>query len=133
MTLVHAAGGIVWRRVDGRIELVLVHRPRYDDWTFPKGKRKGDETDEECALREVEEETGLRCSLGDELPSTEYEDSRGRPKIVRWWTMEPESDTAEIDEDEVDEARWVSTYEASLLLTYERDRRLLEAFASVAV
>ncbi len=133
MTLVHAAGGVVWRRVGGRTEVVLVHRPRYDDWTFPKGKRKGEETDEDCALREVEEETGLRCSLGDELPSTEYEDSRGRPKIVRWWTMEPESDTAEIDEDEVDEARWVSTYEASLLLTYGRDRRLLEAFSSVSV
>ncbi len=132
MKLVHAAGGVVWRRVGERTEVVLVHRPHYDDWTFPKGKRKGDETDEECALREVEEETGLRCSLGDELPSTEYEDSRGRPKIVRWWTMEPESDTTEIDEDEVDEARWVSTYEASLLLTYDRDRRLLEAFASVA-
>ena len=123
MTLVHAAGGIVWRRVDGRIELVLVHRPRYDDWTFPKGKRKGDETDEDCALREVEEETGLRCSLGDELPSTEYEDSRGRPKIVRWWTMEPESDTAEIDEDEVmrrvqgnrqEAARWLGLNRATV-------------------
>jgi 8-oxo-dGTP diphosphatase len=134
VTLVHAAGGVVWRRVDGRIEVVLVHRPHYDDWTFPKGKRKGDESDETCALREVEEETGLRCSLGEELPSTEYVDSRGRPKIVRWWTMEPlAAETSEIDEDEVDEARWVSTYEASLLLTYGRDRRLLDAFAAVSV
>ncbi len=132
MTLVQAAGGIVWRRVDGRIEVVLVHRPQYDDWTFPKGKRKGEETDEACALREVQEETGLACSLGDELPSTEYVDSRDRPKIVRWWTMEPLGETSEIDGDEVDEARWVSTYEASLLLTYERDRRLLDSFAAVA-
>jgi 8-oxo-dGTP diphosphatase len=133
MTLVHAAGGVVWRRVDGRIEVVLVHRPQYDDWTFPKGKRKGDESDEDCALREVEEETGLRCALGEELPSTEYVDSRDRPKIVRWWTMEPISESAEIDEDEIDDVRWVSTYEAAHLLTYGRDRRLLDAFAAVSV
>ncbi len=133
MTLVHAAGGVVWRRIDGRIEVVLVHRPQYDDWTFPKGKRKADETDEDCALREVQEETGLRCSLGEELPTTEYVDSRDRPKVVRWWTMQPLDGNFEIDEDEVDEARWVSTYEASHLLTYERDRRLLEAFATTAV
>ncbi len=133
MTLVRAAGGIVWRRAEGRVEVVLVHRPQYDDWTFPKGKRKGEETDEACALREVQEETGLTCTLGDELPSTEYADSRARPKIVRWWTMEPIGETSEIDEDEVDEARWVSTYEAAMLLTYDRDRRLLDAFAAVAV
>jgi 8-oxo-dGTP diphosphatase len=131
MTHVRAAGGVVRRRVDGRTEVVLVHRPQYDDWTFPKGKRKGDETDEACALREVEEETGLACTLGEALPPTEYTDSRGRPKIVRWWAMEPVGETSEIDGDEVDEARWVSTYEASVLLTYERDRRLLDAFAAV--
>jgi 8-oxo-dGTP pyrophosphatase MutT (NUDIX family) len=132
MKVVHAAGGVVWRRTDGRIEVVLVHRPHYDDWTFPKGKRKDGETDEACALREVREETGLRCSLGQELPTIEYVDSRDRPKIVRWWMMQPLDGRFEIDEDEVDEARWVSTYEASHLLTYDRDRRLLDAFASVA-
>jgi 8-oxo-dGTP pyrophosphatase MutT (NUDIX family) len=58
--------------------VVLVHRPRYDDWTFPKGKAHRGESDEDCALREVEEETGLRCELGEELPSTAYLDGRGR-------------------------------------------------------
>ena len=83
--VVRAAGGIVAR--DGR--LLLVHRPKYDDWTFPKGKAEPGESDEACAVREVEEETGLRCELGAELPSTHYTDSRGRPKRVRWWRMEP--------------------------------------------
>jgi 8-oxo-dGTP pyrophosphatase MutT (NUDIX family) len=64
-------------------EVLLVHRPRYGDWSLPKGKAKRGETDEECALREVEEETGLRCALGRELASTEYLDRRDRPKVVR--------------------------------------------------
>ena len=83
--VVRAAGGLVMR--DGR--LLLVHRPKYDDWTFPKGKAEPGESDEACAVREVEEETGLRCELGAELPPTHYTDSRGRPKRVRWWRMEP--------------------------------------------
>ena len=133
MTLVQAAGGIVWRarRRTHR------GRPRPPSAATTTGRSRrasarASETDEACALREVEEETGLACTLGDELPSTEYVDSRDRPKIVRWWTMEPLGETSEIDGDEVDEARWVSTYEASLLLTYERDRRLLDSFAAVA-
>ena len=60
-------------------EVLVVHRPAYDDWTFPKGKVERGETDEDCAVREVEEETGLRCTLGRELPSTEYKDAKGRP------------------------------------------------------
>src|SRR5581483_11291105 len=79
---VRAAGGIVVR--DGK--LLLVHRDRYDDWTFPKGKA---EPDEACALREVEEETGFRCRLDIELGETHYRDSKGRTKRVRWWLMTP--------------------------------------------
>src|SRR5215469_10943083 len=73
------------RRVvrDGKV--VLVHRPKYDDWSFPKGKCDEGESDEECALREVEEETGLRCELLDEIGKTSYIDSKGRPKTVRYW------------------------------------------------
>ena len=70
------------------LEVLVVHRDRYDDWTFPKGKCEPDESDEACALREVEEETGLRCSARDELPSTSYLDARGRPKSVRYWRLD---------------------------------------------
>jgi len=125
VNVVRAAGGVVVR--DG--DVVLVHRPKYDDWSFPKGKAEEDESDEDCALREVREETGLRCRLGDELPSTEYIDSRGRPKRVRWWQMEPVEDDGFTPNDEVDEVRWVAPDEASRLLSYERDLALLEGAA----
>lgn len=125
MTVVRAAGGVVVR--DG--EVALVHRPAYDDWTFPKGKADKAESDEACALREVAEETGLRCRLGDELPSTEYVDARGRPKRVRWWRMEPVADDGFSPNDEIDEVRWVAPAEAIRLLTYERDRVLPEQAA----
>jgi 8-oxo-dGTP pyrophosphatase MutT (NUDIX family) len=121
VTVVRAAGGVVRR--NGAV--LLVHRPRYDDWTFPKGKAEDGESDEDCALREVEEETGLRCTLLDELGSTEYVDSKGRPKRVRWWVMEPR-DGSFTPTDEVDELRWASTDEAARLLSYDRDIALLE-------
>jgi 8-oxo-dGTP diphosphatase len=123
VTVVRAAGGLVVR--DGAV--VLVHRPRYDDWTFPKGKAHDGETDEECALREVHEETGLRCELGDELPSTEYADSRGRPKRVRWWRMRAVTDDGFSPNDEVDEVRWAAAEDAASLISYDRDRVLLDA------
>jgi 8-oxo-dGTP diphosphatase len=120
--LVRAAGAIVVR--DGR--LLLVHRPKYDDWTFPKGKCERGESDEACALREVEEETGLRGELGAELPSTHYTDSRGRPKRVRWWRMERVAGEF-TPTDEVDEIRWLTPEEAAELLSYDRDLVLLDA------
>jgi 8-oxo-dGTP diphosphatase len=120
--VVRAAGGVVVR--DGR--LLLVHRPKYDDWTLPKGKCEPGETDEACAVREVEEETGLRCELGTELLSTHYTDSRGRPKRVRWWRMSPVSGEF-TPTDEVDEIRWLTRDEAAALLSYGRDQALLDA------
>ena len=120
--VVRAAGGLVAR--DGR--LLLVHRPKYDDWTFPKGKAEPGESDEACAVREVEEETGLRCELGTELPSTYYTDSRDRPKRVRWWRMEPIAGEF-TPSDEVDEIRWLTREEAVELLSYDRDLVLLDA------
>ena len=117
---VRAAGGLVAR--DGRV--LLVHRPRYDDWTFPKGKATPGEPDEACALREVEEETGLRCALGDELPATHYVDAKGREKRVRWWRMRP-LDGEFVPGDEVDEIRWLTPEEAASLLSYPGDLALL--------
>ena len=124
MADVTAAGGVVVR--DGLV--ALVHRPRYDDWTLPKGKLDNGESFEEAALREVWEETGLRARLVRELPPVNYE-VRGRPKVVRYWLMEVESDDGFVVNDEVDEVRWVEPDEACALLTYDRDRDVLAGAA----
>jgi 8-oxo-dGTP diphosphatase len=119
---VNAAGGVVVR--DGKV--LVVHRPRYDDWTLPKGKLDPGEAFEDAALREVEEETGQRCTLGRELPSTRYEVG-GRPKLVRYWLMTPKGDTAFEPNDETDDVRWVTPEEALALLTHDRDRDVVRA------
>jgi 8-oxo-dGTP pyrophosphatase MutT (NUDIX family) len=124
--MIRAAGGVVVRSENDGPEVVVVHRPAYDDWTLPKGKAKKGERDEDCAVREVEEETGLRCTCSRELRSVSYLDSAGREKVVRYWLMEP--DGGELcPADEVDEARWVSYAEADRLLTYQRDRDVLRS------
>jgi 8-oxo-dGTP diphosphatase len=123
--VVRAAGGLVVRRSRrGRLEVVIVHRPGREDWTFPKGKLEPGETFEDCARREVEEETGLRCRLGRFLGHTEYRDRKDRPKIVAYWSMAPESGVFRANE-EVDDMRWVAHGEAGHVLTYDRDRALL--------
>jgi 8-oxo-dGTP diphosphatase len=130
-SVVRAAGGIVLRRAPaGGWQVLLVHRPRYDDWSLPKGKADPGESDEETALREVEEETGLRCTLGARAGRTRYRDSKGRDKIVHYWLMEPESvaaaaDGAFIPNDEVDEVRWCTVAEAVATISYAHDRKLL--------
>ena len=121
---IRAAGGVVMRH--GRV--LLVHRPRYDDWSLPKGKLDPGESYEEAALREVEEETGMRCTLGRELPSTQYRVG-DRPKVVRYWLMTPEAETDFVPNDETDELCWVTPQEALELLTYDRDRDVLSAAA----
>jgi len=119
--LVQAAGGVVLR--DGAV--CVVHRPRYEDWSLPKGKLDRGETHEAAALREVHEETGLRCELGRELRHDEYVDRKGRPKSVRWWAMTVVADEGLEANDEVDERRWVPVAEVDALLTYEHDRGLV--------
>ncbi len=127
---VRAAGGLVRRgEPDGILRYALVHRSRYDDWSFPKGKRDGRESDEETALREVEEETGLRCTLGADLGEVRYRDPRGRNKVVRYWLMDvvPGETGEEFTPNrEVDVLRWCTPREAVRLLTYDHDRVLLE-------
>ena len=120
--VVRAAGGVIER--DGHV--LVVHRPKYDDWTFPKGKNDRGETDADCAVREVEEETGLRPELVEELTSVDYVDRKGRPKTVRYWVMRAEGEA--VASNEVDEVRWVAPEQARWLLTYERDRDVLDAF-----
>ena len=105
-------------------ELAVVHRPRYDDWSLPKGKLDRDESFEEGALREVEEETGLICELREELSPVRYRDRKGRPKLVRYWRMEPLRGSFR-ENREVDELRWLSAERAIALLDYEHDRELV--------
>lgn len=126
MRVVRAAGGVV---LDDEGNVVLVHRPQYDDWTFPKGKANADETDEDCAVREIHEETGLRCRLDRELSSTEYVDTRGRDKRVRWWLATPIADDGFTPNKEVDELRRVLPATAATMLSYGRDVALLGEIA----
>ncbi|MFL5927079.1 MAG: NUDIX hydrolase [Gaiellaceae bacterium] len=119
MRIVRAAGGIVER--DSRV--LLVHRPKYDDWSFPKGKLEDGETWEEAALREVEEETGLRCEVGEEAGRTRYVVAAG-PKEVRYYHMTCDGDPT--PQNEVDEVRWATRVDARELLSHARDRALLD-------
>jgi 8-oxo-dGTP diphosphatase len=126
--VVRAAGGLVRRPAgEGGLEVVLVHRPAYDDWAFPKGKLLSGESETEAALREVEEETGLRCRLEREIGVSSYRDGRDRPKTVRYWEMTPVAGTLR-PAHEVDDARWVPLEEVASVLSYERDRELLARF-----
>ena len=140
---VRAAGGLVWRQGGtpdpNDFEILVIHRPRYDDWSLPKGKADSDaEDDEACALREVEEETGLRCVIDADLGSNTYTDRDGRPKVVRWFLMRPmdpsaphlPADDGEVPE--VDEVRWMTADDAMLLLSYEHDRELVAGFTPPA-
>ncbi len=132
---VRAAGGLVWRSTvlsdehgtsRAAVEIVVIHRPAYDDWSFPKGKLDKGESFEEAAVREVAEETGLVCELGRELPSTEYLDGKGRLKLVRYWSMRVVAVEPWQPNDEVDGRRWVTFDDAAALLTHARDRVLLD-------
>ena len=123
---VRAAGGVVGR---GR-EILVIHRPKYDDWTLPKGKNEPGESDEECAVREVEEETGLRCKLAEELPTIRYRDRKGRFKEVRYWAMEPLSGALQEGNDEVDQVLWLPLDAAFEKLTYVHDQEVVAAWAA---
>jgi 8-oxo-dGTP diphosphatase len=135
---VRAAGGVVRRRVGGtgtdpvaRHEIALVHRPRYDDWSLPKGKLEPGESFAAAARREVEEETGLRCDLGRELAPVAYHDHKGRPKVVRYWLMDAaETGDPFVPNDEVDRLCWCTPDEALDLLSYEHDRELVRSLTS---
>jgi 8-oxo-dGTP diphosphatase len=132
--VIHAAGCLVYRTVEGSdedgeemnsVEVLIVHRPKYDDWDFPKGKRESDESDLECAIRETREESGYQGVIIRELASDLYQ-VKGRDKIVRWWLMHCTGGEFTANS-EVDEIRWLPPSEAEHLLSYGHARSLLAA------
>jgi len=129
--MVLAAGGVVTRDTPGGgIEVLVVHRPKYDDWSFPKGKLDPGESEADAALREVEEETACRCQLLEELGTRRYDDRRGRPKQVRYWRMAVVDCVPFTPNHEVDALRWLPPDRAATLLSYDGDRRLLEVLGA---
>lgn len=128
---IRAGGGVVWRRTGAGLELLLIHRPKYDDWSFPKGKADGpEESWRDCAEREVEEETGLRCESGPRVRTVRYLDRQGRAKEVRYYAME----VAEAGPDpfrpnhEVDRIEWLDPDAARRRLTRPDDAAVVDAF-----
>jgi 8-oxo-dGTP diphosphatase len=121
VVVIEAAGGVIWRETPRQqIEILLVHRPRYADWSLPKGKLKRRESALQCALREVREETGLLCRVGPELSTAYYVDRKQRDKRVRYWAMQAHSGRFRRN-DEVDEVRWLLLDEANDMLSYDHD------------
>jgi 8-oxo-dGTP diphosphatase len=121
---IKAAGGVIVREKDDALQVVVIHRPKYVDWSLPKGKLEAGEGWEKAALREVYEETGFRCEIGDELPEVAYFDRKGRSKLVRYWRMTRKKGKFS-ENAEVDELRWVDLETAEELLHYEHDLELV--------
>ncbi|MEN8235496.1 MAG: NUDIX hydrolase [Actinomycetota bacterium] len=122
---IKAAGGVVWRtRENGTREYLLVHRPRYDDWSLPKGKLDRREGYLEAALREVREETGIRANRALEIGSVGYETDAGNRKVVRWWLMEAVGGKFRPNK-EVDDVAWLTRGKADKRLQYTNDKKVL--------
>lgn len=129
--MIEAAGGVIWRYSESaQLEILLIHRPRRGDWSLPKGKLEPGEKALRAALREVREETGLRCDVGPELPGTAYLDRKLRDKQVRYWAMRPISGRFRRN-DEVDMVRWTSVEAAAALLTNDHDIPVVAALFDV--
>ena len=127
---IRAAGAVLWREHDGRDEVGLVHRPKYDDWSLPKGKLDDGETDLEAAVREVTEETGHDVEVGPGLGEIRYcidRDGVLVEKTVCYWAMRA-TDGAFHGGQEVDELRWCAPDDALAAVTYEQDREVLRRF-----
>ena len=128
-TVVYAAGGVVWRRSAAGLEIALVHRPRYEDWSLPKGRLDPDEHRLAAAVREVFEETAVHAVPQVRLPTIRYLTGQpGVEKVVDFWSMRADTWTERTPDDEIQEVRWVPTAAAPGLLSYAHDRGVVKAF-----
>ncbi|MFE9957012.1 NUDIX domain-containing protein [Micromonospora sp. NPDC005299] len=127
---IRAAGGVVWRPSTGGVEICLVHRPRYGDWSLPKGKLDAGEHPLRAAVREVAEETDVRAVPQVRLPTVRYR-SEGRPKAVDYWSMRAAAQGGFQPDTEVDEVAWFATDEAARRVSYPHDAEVIAAFAAL--
>jgi 8-oxo-dGTP diphosphatase len=127
--MIRAAGAVLWRQKrHNEIEIALIHRPRYDDWSLPKGKIEYGESALECAYRELFEETGIRARFTRQLDSIEYEDN-GQTKRVLYWAAQSLNPLIEfVANEEVDQMQWLSPIDATKMLTHSSDGQVLENF-----
>ena len=127
-----AAGGVVWRKnIDGHIEILLVHRLRYDDWSIPKGKAEVGEALISCAYRELLEETGLSIKLGPYIGAVEYHTIDGLKHVDYWSASLIEDNSSFHPNDEVDQIVWLTLHEAAVRATRDSDRQIIERFKSI--
>lgn len=124
MDRIEAGGGVIVDMKKGKPRYLLIHRPRYDDWSLPKGKLGAGEKHRDAALREVKEETGLVCEVIAKLSPVNYLTPNGNPKRVKYWLMSPLSGTFARN-DEVDAVTWVKRSQAMSLLTHVHDQAVL--------
>ncbi len=130
--MIRAAGALLWREIAaGEIEIALVHRPRYDDWSLPKGKIDEDETALACAYREVFEETGIKARFTRQLGSVEYEDN-GAQKRVKYWVAQALGASVFVANEEVDQLRWLKPTDSIELATHQSDKEMIERFLEIA-
>lgn len=125
--LIRAAGGLLWRKANGLYEIAIIHRQRYDDWSFPKGKLKEGETWLQAALREVKEETGYTAQAGAFAGAISYEIPQGI-KVVCYWHMLPLGEAEELHDEEVNQLIWLPVKDAQHRLQYPLEKALLDIY-----